>query len=82
MAAPGSAAETYDVVVVVLFLWSVVHGLVTIFMACDPKELLAETGCCDEVDEKELTIGLFGRFRDMVRVGLEPVAVRGGGDDA
>ncbi len=67
--------------VVVLYLWSVVHGLVTIFMACDPKDLLAETGCCDEVDERELTIGLFGRFRELVRVGLEPEAVRGGGDD-
>jgi AcrR family transcriptional regulator len=67
--------------VVVLYLWSVVHGLVTIFMACDPKDLLTETGCCDELDEKELTIGLFDRFRELVRVGLEPVESRGGGDD-
>ena len=67
---------------VVLFLWSVVHGLVTIFMACDPKEMLAETGCCDDMDEQELTIGLFARFRDLVRVGLEPGEGTEGGRDA
>jgi AcrR family transcriptional regulator len=67
---------------VVLFLWSVVHGLVTIFMACDPKELLAETGCCDDLDERDLTIGLFERFRAMVRIGLEPDEARGGESDA
>jgi AcrR family transcriptional regulator len=68
--------------IVVLYLWSLVHGLVTIFMACDPKDLLAETGCCADLDEKDLTIGLFARFRDMVREGLEPEEVRGGGHDA
>jgi AcrR family transcriptional regulator len=56
---------------VVLFLWSVVHGLVTIFMACDPKELLSETGFCADMDEKELTIALFARFRELVRQGVE-----------
>jgi AcrR family transcriptional regulator len=66
--------------IVVLYLWSVVHGLVTIFMACDPKEMLAENGCCAEMDEKDLAIGLFERFRDMVKVGLEP-ATGGAGDD-
>lgn len=68
--------------IVVLYLWSLVHGLVTIFMACDPKDLLAETGCCADLDEKDLTIGLFARFRDMVREGLEPEKARGGGHDA
>ena len=68
--------------IVVLYLWSLVHGLVTIFMACDPKDLLAETGCCADLDEKDLTIGLFAQFRDMVREGLEPEEVRGGGHDA
>jgi len=67
---------------VVLFLWSLVHGLVTIFMACDPKELLAETGCCDDLDERDLTLGLFERFRAMVRIGLEPDEERGGEGDA
>ena len=66
--------------IVVLYLWSLVHGLVTIFMACDPKEMLAETGCCDDMDEKDLAIGLFARFREMVKVGLEPTI--GGGSDA
>jgi len=68
--------------VVVLYLWSLVHGLVTIFMACDPKELLAKAGCCADQDEKELTIELFERFHDMVREGLEPEEVREGGHDA
>lgn len=67
--------------VVVLFLWSLVHGLVTIFMACDPQEMLAETGCCDDLDEKDLTLGLFERFRDLVRMGLEPTEGTGGGAD-
>lgn len=57
---------------VVLYLWSVVHGLVTIFMACDPKEMLGETGCCEDLDETQVTLGLFARFQEMVRVGLRP----------
>jgi len=67
---------------VVLYLWSLVHGLVTIFMACDPKDLLVEAGCCSDVDEKELTIGLFERFNELVRQGLQPAGVRGGSRDA
>lgn len=63
---------------VVLFLWALVHGLVTIFMATDPKEMLAETGCCQDLDEKDLTIELFERFREMVRIGLEPEERREG----
>jgi hypothetical protein len=51
-------------------------------MACDPKEMLAETGCCDDMDEHELTIGLFARFRDLVRVGLAPGEGTQGGRDA
>ena len=66
--------------IVVLYLWSLVHGLVTIFMACDPKTMLAETGCCDDMDEQDLAIGLFARFRDLVRVGLAPDV--GGDSDA
>jgi len=66
--------------IVVLYLWSVVHGLVTIFMACDPKEMFAESGCCADMEERDMAIGLFERFREMVRVGLEPEA--GGGGNA
>jgi AcrR family transcriptional regulator len=66
--------------IVVLYLWSLVHGLVTIFMACDPKEMFADTGCCDGLDEKDLALSLFERFRELVRVGLE--SERGGGGDA
>jgi len=67
--------------VVVLFLWALVHGLVTIFMATDPKQMLAETGCCGDRGDGDLTIELFGRFRELVRLGLEPEDRRGGGGD-
>jgi len=59
--------------VVVLFLWSVVHGLVTIFMACDPAEMLGEVGLCGgDCGEPAAMIELFGRFRELIREGLEP----------
>jgi AcrR family transcriptional regulator len=58
---------------VVLFLWSVVHGLVTIFMACDPAELLDEVGLCGgDCGTPEAIIVLFDRFRELIRQGLEP----------
>ncbi len=60
--------------VVVLFLWSVVHGLVTIFMACDPAQMLDETGLCGgDCGQPEATLVLFDRFRELIRQGLEPV---------
>lgn len=56
---------------VVLYLWSLVHGLVTIFMACDPKDMLGECEVChDEADS--LTIAMFRHFREFVREGLMP----------
>ncbi len=66
---------------VVLFLWSLVHGLVTIFMATDPKDLLADTGARVDLDEEELTLGLFAEFRELVREGLAPAPLRGGEED-
>ncbi|MEJ2482864.1 MAG: TetR/AcrR family transcriptional regulator [Gemmatimonadota bacterium] len=58
---------------VVLFLWSVVHGLVTIFMACDPAQILEEAGLCgEESGPQEATLELFDRFRRIIREGLEP----------
>jgi AcrR family transcriptional regulator len=63
---------------VVLYLWSLVHGLVTIFMACDPHALLSEATCCSVQDPRELTIGLFGHFRDLVDIGLTPEGARRG----
>jgi len=66
--------------IVVLYLWSLVHGLVTIFMACDPHELLSEASCCSDLEPRELTIGLFRHFRDLVEVGLTPAGERGGED--
>ncbi|MCL7927097.1 MAG: TetR/AcrR family transcriptional regulator [marine benthic group bacterium] len=60
--------------VVVLFLWSVVHGLVTIFMACDPAQMLDETGLCGgDCGQPEATLVLFDRFRELIRQGLAPV---------
>ncbi len=58
---------------VVLFLWSVVHGLVTIFMACDPKDMLADCEVC-RGDTDNLTIAIFRHFRELMREGLIPAA--------
>jgi hypothetical protein len=61
--------------VVVLFLWSVVHGLVTIFMACDPAQMLDEAGLCGgDCRQPEATLLLFDRFRELIRQGLEPAS--------
>lgn len=69
----SGAIRREDPDVVVLFLWSVVHGLVTIFMACDPATVLDEVGICGgDCGEAEATIALFDRFRELIRVGLEP----------
>jgi AcrR family transcriptional regulator len=70
----AGAIRRDDPDVVVLFLWSVVHGLVTIFMACDPATLLDEVGLCGgDFGEADATIALFDRFRELIRVGLAPV---------
>lgn len=54
---------------VVLYLWSVVHGLVTIFMACDCGSMLEDTAI--DVPEGESAPGhVFGRFRQIVEGGL------------
>ena len=61
-----------------LFLWSVVHGLVTIFMACDPAELLDEVGLCGgDCGQPEATLALFDRFRELIRHGLAPEGATG-----
>ncbi|MFO7587415.1 MAG: TetR/AcrR family transcriptional regulator [Gemmatimonadota bacterium] len=71
----AGAIRREDPDVVVLFLWSVVHGLVTIFMACDPATMLDEVGLRGGgFGEAEATLELFGRFRELIRVGLEPAA--------
>lgn len=69
----SGAIRRGDPDIVVLFLWAVVHGLVTIFMACDPAELLDEPGLCGgDCDQLTATLGLFEKFRDIIRVGLTP----------
>ena len=56
-----------------LYLWSVVHGLVTIFLACDAGEALDELGVPREGPE-DPTVLLFRRFRDVIESGLLPRA--------
>jgi AcrR family transcriptional regulator len=63
---------------VVLFLWSVVHGLVTIFMACDPKDMLAECEACNSAVE-HLSISIFLHFQELIREGLTPREAREAG---
>jgi AcrR family transcriptional regulator len=54
---------------IVLYLWSVVHGLVTIFMACECDSMLEDTAI--EVPEGEsASAHLFGRFRELIEGGL------------
>jgi AcrR family transcriptional regulator len=66
--------------IVVLFLWSVVHGLVTIFMACDPAGVLDEVGLCGgDCGQPEATLALFQEFREIIRDGLAPDSVAGPG---
>ncbi len=72
----AGAIRREDPDLVVLFLWAVVHGLVTIFMACDPAEMLDEVGLCGgDCHELDATLSLFGRFREIIRKGLVPDAV-------
>jgi AcrR family transcriptional regulator len=53
---------------VVLYLWTHVHGLVTLFLACAPDARCEHTG-------EPLEIGdLFSRFVDFIHNGLAPVA--------
>lgn len=53
---------------VVLYLWTLVHGLVTLLLACGPDARCRHTG--EELD----ALDLLGRFRDLVRNGLKPTA--------
>jgi AcrR family transcriptional regulator len=76
----GGAIRAADPDVVVLFLWAVVHGLVTIFMACDPAEVLDEVGLCGgDCGQPEATLALFQQFRELIRHGLAPETSAGSG---
>lgn len=56
---------------VALYLWSVVHGLVTIFMACECESLLEDTAI--RIPEGDAPVGhLFQQFRAFVENGLLP----------
>ena len=71
----SGAIRQGDPDVVVLFLWAVVHGLVTIFMACDPAEMLDEVNLCGGPCEPlDATLALFERFGEIIRDGLAPGA--------
>lgn len=62
---------------VVLYLWSVVHGLVTIFMACECESMLEDTAI--RVPENEAPVGhLFQQFRAFIENGLLRVPERHG----
>jgi len=70
--------------VVVVYLWSVVHGLVTIFMACECESMLEETDVRVPEDQ-DPSLHLFRRFRAYMENGLLPAAeghgrTRGTGD--
>jgi len=58
---------------VVLYLWSIVHGLVTISMACECEAMLEDTaiGLPDDQAAPEY---LFQQFRDLIDAGLLPSA--------
>ncbi len=63
--------RTADPDIVVLFLWSIVHGLVTISMACESESLLEDTAI--EIPTGETAPAfLFRQFRDLIDMGLVP----------
>ncbi len=69
----SGAIRKEDPDVVVLYLWSVVHGLVTIFMACDPALVLDDAGLCGgDCSQPEATLALFSRFQQLIHDGLAP----------
>ena len=54
---------------VVLYLWSIVHGLVTISMACECNAMVEDTDL-EIPDEQEAPEYLFQQFRDLIDEGL------------
>ncbi len=69
----SGAIRKADPDVVVLYLWSVVHGLVTIFMACDPARVLDDAGLCGgDCGQPDATLAVFSRFQELIRDGLAP----------
>jgi AcrR family transcriptional regulator len=75
----SGAMRRSDPDTIVLYLWSVVHGLVTIFMACDPASMLPEVGLPAE-DGTDVLVTLFRRFREVVEGGLAGSAAQAGTD--
>lgn len=71
----SGAMRPVDPDVTVLYLWSVVHGLVTIFLACPPEPIAANFGFDSESPE-EAIIGMFQAFRDLVGHGVAGEAVQ------
>ena len=55
--------------VVVLYLWSVVHGLVTIFMACECESMLEDTDI-HVPEDVDPSAHLFQQFRTHIESGL------------
>jgi AcrR family transcriptional regulator len=67
----GGAIRRADPDMVVLYLWSVVHGLVTIFMACECESLLEDTAI-DVPEGAPPVRHLFQQFRAFIDNGLLP----------
>lgn len=65
----SGAMRRVDPDVAVLYLWSVVHGLVTIYLACAPEPIAADFGF-DSGSPDDAVIGIFHAFRDLVSRGL------------
>ena len=62
----SGAIRRADPDTVVLYLWSHVHGLVTLFLACKPA-----VGC-DGTGETPDASELFAKFREFIAYGLRP----------
>lgn len=63
----SGAIRREDPDLVVLYLWAHVHGLVTLFLACEPDAR------CERTGEKLNVSDLYSRFAEFVQTGLAPV---------
>lgn len=67
----GGSIRRADPDLVALYLWTHVHGLVTVLMTCEPDV------CCEHTGRKLRAPELFDLFGDFVYNGLRPQAAEG-----